>query len=294
MVKCSIEGCSFETTETDPGVIVALLNLHALSHTQPQKPSQPKLDRPRIDIGVEEEVWNGFQRRWEAFKTGSGIVETTAPMQLFQCASEALGDLMLKADHDIQSRSVEDVMKMMKGFAVIPIAIGVRRAELMQLQQSPDELFRTFAARVKGKAETCQFSMSTKCNCGMTVQADYTTETIRDVLLAGIADIDIRREALSNRDMQQRSVNEIISFVESREMARNATPHSSLSAISTFKREKSGASKTGQQSEVIKPVPCPQCGTKFHQFKMNASGKINKKPHSTCLNCWRSSRKKTT
>ena len=292
MVKCSIEGCSFETTETDPGVIVALLNLHALSHTQPQKPSQPKLDRPRIDIGVEEEVWNGFQRRWEAFKTGSGIVETTAPMQLFQCASEALGDLMLKADHDIQSRSVEDVMKMMKGFAVIPIAIGVRRAELMQLQQSPDELFRTFAARVKGKAETCQFSMSTKCNCGMTVQADYTTETIRDVLLAGIADIDIRREALSNRDMQQRSVNEIISFVESREMARNATPHSSLSAISTFKREKSGASKTGQQSEVIKPVPCPQCGTKFHQFKMNASGKINKKPHSTCLSCWRSSRKK--
>ena len=68
MVKCSIEGCSWETTESDPGVIVALLNLHALSHTQPQQPSQPKLERPRIDIGVEEEVWNGFQRRWEAFK----------------------------------------------------------------------------------------------------------------------------------------------------------------------------------------------------------------------------------
>ena len=68
MVKCPIEGCSYDTGEADPAVIVALLNLHALSHTKPTLPSQPKLDRPKIDIGVEEEVWNGFIRRWEALK----------------------------------------------------------------------------------------------------------------------------------------------------------------------------------------------------------------------------------
>ena len=135
----------------------------------------------------------------------------------------------------------------------------------MQLHQNADELFRTFAARVKGKAETCQFTMATKCTCGQAVNANYTKETIRDVLLAGIADIDIRREALSTVEMQFKSINDIIAFVESREMARNATPDTALSAISTFKKNSYPASK--KLSETIKTIPCPECGTKFEPVK---------------------------
>ena len=293
VVQCSIPGCTYETTDAETGVVIALLNLHALSHTQathPPTPPQPKLDRPRIDIGVEEEVWNGFIRRWEAYKTGSGIVEATASMQLFQCASESLGDLILKADPDIQSKPVKEVRRIMQTFAVIPVAIGVRRAELMQLRQAPDELFRTFSARVKGKAETCLFTTSGSCTCGEAVQADYTTESVRDVLLAGIADIDIRREALSTRDMQNKSINDVIAFVESREMARNATPNSALSAISTFKRKQ--LPNVNKTPETNKPVPCPDCGTKFQMFKQRANGTLNTRPHTKCLNCWRTSRHK--
>ena len=47
---------------------------------------------------------------------------------------------------------------------------------------------------------------------------------IHDVLLNGIADNDIRREALSLENMQQRLIAEVIGFVESRETARNANP----------------------------------------------------------------------
>ena len=131
-------------------------------------------------------------------------------MQLFQCASESLGDLILKADPDIQTKPVNDVMRVMQTFAVIPVAIGVRRAELMTMRQAPDELFRTFSARVKGKAETCLFTTSGVCKCEQVVKADYTTESVRDVLLAGIADLDIRREALSMSDMQNKSINDVI------------------------------------------------------------------------------------
>ena len=47
---------------------------------------------------------------------------------------------------------------------------------------------------------------------------------IRDVLLAGIADVDIRREALGMPDIQDKNTNDIVALIESREMARNATP----------------------------------------------------------------------
>ena len=57
-------------------------------------------------------------------------------MQLFQCASDALGDLVLKAHPNIQTESIEIVKKTMRDLAVIPVAIGVRRADLMELRQS--------------------------------------------------------------------------------------------------------------------------------------------------------------
>ena len=244
-------------------------------------------------MGVEEEVWNNFIRRWEAFKIGSNISEDTAPMQLFQCASETLGDLILKAHPGIQTSSIEVVKQTMRELAVIPVAIGVRRAELMDLRQSPDEPFRTFAARTKGKAETCAFTTTSTCSCNQTVKVDYTTETVRDVLLAGIADLDIRREALSTLNMQHKTINEVIAFVESREMARNATPSTSLSALSSFrKRQSAPAAKQTTNLDTKKSIPCPDCGKKFNVFKQRANGSWNTKAHTKCINCWRSEHRK--
>ena len=265
IVSCPAPGCEYITPDEDPAVISALLNIHALSHQSHATASTkgPKLERPHIDIGVDQETWNAFGRRWTAFKNGSGISDASAPTQLFQCASEALGDLLLKADPDITSRCLNDVLESMRKLAVIPTAQGVLRAELLQMKQSPDETFRTFAARVKGKAETCAFAISVRCRCGQSVNANYTEDASRDVLLAGIADIDIRREALSADGIQHKSVNEVIAFVEGREMARNATPLTTFSALSSFKKS-SSVSLSIDRSQT---TPCPDCGQKFHPFK---------------------------
>ena len=200
--KCSFPECDYEAEHADSAIVAALLNIHCQTHAMQAMalaaaprhtaPPQPKLDRPKVDVGIEEEVWNSFIRRWEAFRVGSGITEDTAPMQLFQCASETLGDLLLKAHPNIQAESMEVVKKTMRELAVIPVAIGVRRAELIEMRQSPDEQFRTFAARVQGKAETCAFATTAKCECSKVVEVNYTTESVRDVLLAGIADLDMR------------------------------------------------------------------------------------------------------
>ena len=301
VIECPITGCGYSTDDASEAIAIATLNIHALSHqSHATRPSGPKLERPRIDIGIETETWNNFTRRWDTFYHGSNIDDRSAPRQLLQCASDSLCDMMLKSDPDIATKTLAEVMASMKSFAVIPIATSVLRAELMQLNQAADEQFRPFAARVRGKAETCSFTTKSKCTCKKDVITDYTDEMIRDVLLAGIADIDIRREALGTKDILQLGINDIISLVEGKEMARNALPSaSSLSAMSSFKRASrtppcdNRLATTSQPSNVdrSRQGPCPDCGKIYSLYSNNGKG-WNTKPHRQCLDCYRTHRQR--
>ena len=88
----------------------------------------------------------------------------------------------------------------MQKLAVIPTATSVLRTELMQLHQ------------MRGKCNICAFF--TKCPCGEKV--DYTNNMIRDTLVNGIADTDIRREVLGSTDIITTAINDIIALVESK------------------------------------------------------------------------------
>ena len=56
----------------------------------------------------------------------------------------------------------------------------------------------------------------------------FTESIITHVLIAGIADLDIRREVLGSSAILERAVNDVMSLVESKEMGRNALPHPRL------------------------------------------------------------------
>ena len=60
---------------------------------------------------------------------------------------------------------------------------------------------------------------------------------IRDTLLNGISDSDIRREVLETADILTMAINDVIALVESKEMARNAMPTPDVSAVSAFRRQ---------------------------------------------------------
>ncbi|MEL6802942.1 MAG: hypothetical protein AAFO91_04065, partial [Bacteroidota bacterium] len=297
MVKlaCPYE-CGYKTEDVTEATALQILQLHAKKHAAEyavETSRGQKLCRPTIDIGTDEEGWMMFQRHWETYKAGSRIGQGDAAIQLFECASAELKDLILKIEKEINLQKEADVLTIMRSLAVIPTARGVIRAELLKLEQMNDESFRKFAARVRGKAETCGFSITVEhtcnsCNTISNVRADYTQESMRDVLLAGIADIDIRREALSCEDLQAKSINELISFVERREMSRHATTSNSVSAISSFKRSKQHS--TPQTPDYTQQTrACPKCGRKFKPFKRGKYG-INKKPFAECFECWRGAR----
>ena len=173
----------------------AILNVHSHVHASAvgslASQRAPRLERPRLRLNITTEEWNAFMRHWETFRVGSGIRGAAASGQLLECADEQLGDIMLRADPTFTSRTLDDALKAMKSYAVVPVALGVLRSELSGLRQDPDEPFRTFSARVQGKAETCEFKTTfhTVCNnCNGPVDGDtyYTDDVIRDVLLNGV------------------------------------------------------------------------------------------------------------
>ena len=291
IVSCSVPGCAFKTVDVSEALAIALLSNHGLAHQQPPQrnaeaapaPRGPKLLRPQADIGMSTEDWNIFVRRWEVFRVGNGIDEQSAPPQLFQCAGATLGDSLLRLDPNATSRALPELLMAMRSLAVIPVAIVVLRSELLQIKQERDESFRAFAARVRGKAETCAFTA--KCSCGNDV--DYTDMVIRDVLLSGIADCDIKREVLGWDKILQKTVNEVIAIVENKEMARNALPSSTMSAVSTFRRQKTQSSITPPSLiDRSQQAPCPDCKKIYHLFSEGRRG-WNRKPHRVCIECYR-------
>ena len=103
------------------------------------------------------------------------------------------------------AKSEEYVTKLMEEVAVIKVAVGVKRAELISLNQDQDEPFRTFAIYVRSKTETCNFTTVSECECGMKTTTNYTEEAIKDVMLSGVGDEDIRKEVLNTEDTLSRS-----------------------------------------------------------------------------------------
>ena len=126
-IRCPIDGCQYATGSVPESVAVVLLSTHAISHTSSQNVSSvqsgPKLERPKVMLGISMEQWNLFMQKWNVFHIGSGISDGVAAIQLFQCAEESLGDALLKIDSGITSKPIDDVLKLMKSLAVIPVAV---------------------------------------------------------------------------------------------------------------------------------------------------------------------------
>ena len=192
------------------------------------------------------------------------------------------------ANPSIASESLSQLLTAMRSLAVIPVATCVLRTDLLQLRQERDEAIRAFAARVRGKAETCTFAA--QCECGKSV--NYTGNAIRDVLLNSLADSDIRREVLGTKDIITKPINDIVALVEGKEMPRNALPSSTLSAVSTFQNQRKTAPvKAPPQAERNKEAICLDCKTTFKIFIKGARG-WNTQPHQVCIYCYRSRRRR--
>ena len=114
VIKCPTHRCDYKTPDQPCYLVCRLLGLHKVEHEKKSGSSKavtvqnaPRLIRPKVDQGISRATWLAFIRRWEALKTGSCISNQNASIQLFQCAHDKLGNLMLANDPKLMAKSEE-------------------------------------------------------------------------------------------------------------------------------------------------------------------------------------------
>ena len=81
--------------------------------------------------------------------------------QLLDCCDQQLSDDLIKAMPEFSTAIEVELLDGIKELAVIPVAIGVRRAELINMRQDSEENVRSFHDKVK---EIARNAMASSCN----------------------------------------------------------------------------------------------------------------------------------
>ena len=296
-ITCQYPDCNFTATNASEAIALAMFQSHLLSHQRPATSSSssqklPPIDRPEICQDVSDEDWETFLAQWNHFKRCTDIPPDRIPDHLYMCCDKSLAKLVIREDPDIITKGEEELKKAIKRLAVIKIATSVRRTSLLSIKQKPGEPIREFFANVKASAKTCKFEIQCphQC-CNNHPRIDYTSNVVKDILIAGIADVDIRKEILSIQDLDEKTDKDLVDIIEAKEIAMkawNKTPVLGTAGISQYRREtKLDSTSDSLKVKLALMGKCGTCNKEISIYKKFPSGKINKKPFKQCPKCWR-------
>ena len=155
----------------------------------------------------------------------------------------------------------------------------MRRCELLSIRQDHRERIRSFYAWVNGKAATCAYSKTcTGHTC--TQEVDFTDVIVKDVMVTGLADDDIKKEVLGWTELDHKGVLDTVAFIEGKEMARDSLDQRSTTsaAISSYKVAQKLPTKPAR-------TRCDSCHIDMERhFWSRRQGKMIER--SLCLTCW--------
>ena len=142
---CPYPDCAFVTDNVDSNVGAPFLMIHNNTHVNAgntntdTRQKDPKIDRPTVTQGSTEENWNAFLARWDMFKRGTRLTAGETVQQLFQSCDGDLGDNILRSNPDATRGTEDELIAAIKRLAVTPVAISVRRSDLLSVKQDQNE-----------------------------------------------------------------------------------------------------------------------------------------------------------
>lgn len=299
-IPCQFPDCAYVAEHASEAVAIAMFSSHIVVHQQPAiintatKQKVPPIDRPEIKQDVDDEDWATFIAEWTRFKRCTDIPEHSVCDQLFQCCERSLGRLLIKESPDIIAAGEEALLHAMKRMAVIRIATSVRRANLLASKQDHGESFREFYANVKAAASTCDFNVRcpNEC-CAENPKIDYTLMVVKDILVAGVADSEIRKDVLGWSELDAKTDKELVTFVEEKEIAKKAWLGKAAGAagISAYRKHPKSEDMDVKRKLAMRGN-CSKCNVQISLYTRYQSGKLNSTPFQMCLRCFRETRNK--
>lgn len=301
-IRCPAPQCDVAwPSTTAPEVLLKLLDMHErTAHPATAPTTAPtatgvkaeKVKRPVVSASGTSEEWTYFAQRWSEYKQATRLTGEDIIYQLLECCDETLRKDLTRSFSNLTSYDEPTLLGHIKSLAVRQENVMVARLRLQQMRQDRDEPARTFSARLKGQASVCQYNIS--CECG--AQPSYSDQMIRDTLIIGLADDDIRLDVLgqANQDM---SLDETIRFIEAKESGKRsagrinpnttAVPMAIDAASSTYRQmERRRLQGRPQDRRTnIQTQPCSHCGKAGH-----SSGRQQRMHHCpafnhTCTSC---------
>ena len=262
-INCSAPDCTTSWPATTAAeVLIRLIDLHArTAHPAPALTAPPatnaakaeKIQRPTISAAGTSEEWAYFKQRWSDYKTATHLPASDIIYQLLECCDEGLRKDLTRSFASLSTHNEETVLKNIKSLAVRQENIMVARMQLHHMRQDRDEPVRAFCARLKGQAGVCHF-MAT-CTCELKV--DYGDIMIRDALIIGLDDDDIRLDVLAHikPDKTELTLEETLALIDAKETGKRSVSRllgSTTSAAATQ------SSYRKQRKQNTRPRPPPQ------------------------------------
>lgn len=306
-IDCQYPGCDYAVEHESEAIAVVMYQSHGNSHLQTSADRRnhakpPQIARPEVKQDISAEEWYSFVEEWRRFKRITGLQDSEIADQLYQCCERQLSRLLLKENPNIIDEGEKALLEAIRKMAVLQVATSVRRTKLLSTKQEHGQLFREFFANVRAAASTCDFNIQCpKPCCKDEKPIDYTSKVVKDILVAGIADPEIRKDVLGHPDLDKMVDKEIVKLVEEKEMAKNAvTSTSDISALSTYRKQsKDNNNKNSNDSNNILSKKlsmkgkCGKCSDEMSLYiRFKSSGKLNKEPFKFCMKCHKAEQNK--
>ena len=304
-IDCQVTGCEYVAEHVSEAVAIAMLTSHNNVHIpQPTVLCQkkaPAVPRPELKQDISAEEWYSFNEEWTRYKRIISVPAVEVPDELFECCERSLGRLLLRENPDIVGAGEAALLKAMEKMAVLQVAKSVRRTKLLMSKQEHGQLFREFYANVRASASTCEYEI--KCPhacCRQQKPIDYTAKVVKDILLVGIADDEIRKDVLGATGLDEKSDRDIVQLVEEKEIARNACDVNRIevSAVTNYACQKNQQAKqhdvlsNDNNKELMLKGNCAKCRQQMNLFTRFQSGKLNKQPFKYCQKCHKEEKSK--
>ena len=298
-IRCQFPDCAFEANDASEEIAVLMFKSHLYSHQQPVRADRaptkqkiPPISRPVIKQDVTDEDWATFVAEWGNFRRCTDIPPGCEADQLFQCCEKSLGRLVLRENPAIIAEGVDTLLKAIERMAVIKVATSVRRTNLLGCKQAHGETIREFYANLKASAATCNYTVKCPNACCLQFPAvDYTPSIVKDVLVAGIAESDIRKDVLGWPELDEKSDKDLVAFIEAKELARNAwnsTPITGAAGLSNYRKDSQGTTDQSLKAKLSLKGKCSVCSKTISLYALyTGSGRLNKQPYKMCKKCYK-------
>ena len=144
------------------------------------------------------------------------------------CCEDDLKKMVWRIHATIENDEENVILEKIKCLAVKSESYIVARVNHMKMRQGTDEPVRTFASRLVGQANICEYNLEVEvdCECSKKIKTtvNFSEQVTGQIIISNLSDSEIQRDLLSalNTKTNAMTLNETINYIESKESGKNS------------------------------------------------------------------------